>query len=194
MGTAIGSLIAIGFGLVFVVATVGELPAGVALGIRIAGGVVAFVLAVAVLRVARGPVDTPAGDSGLAVRRYWAVAGAEGLALFGGIVVLNAVFDRPEFVVPWIAFVVGVHFVALAKVWRLALFVPLGAVLVVFGAAGAVLAAAGADLGVVGLVSGVCSGTALFGSVLAALAAFGVTRQGCVRATTWSGIGVSPGT
>ena len=51
-------------------------------------------------------------------RGYWLVVVAEVVLLFGGIAVLRA-WERPEETnVAWIAFVVGVHFIALAPAWR----------------------------------------------------------------------------
>jgi hypothetical protein len=111
-------------------------------------------------------------SGGFAGRRYWNIVGLEGLALFGGLVVVNGVLGRPEFAVPWIALVVGVHFVVLAQAWRISLYRWLGVVQTVLGLTGFVLAATGAALSTVNLVAGVLSGAALYVTV-----AVGVLRS-----------------
>jgi len=130
--------------------------------------VVAVVLTAGVFWVARkGTVHGEAPDGGFAGRAYWNVVGGECLALFGGLVVINAVFGQPKLAVPWIALVVGVHFVLLAQAWRIGLYRVLGIVQAGLGLAGFVLAAAGAALATVNLVAGVLSGVALYGAVAA---------------------------
>jgi hypothetical protein len=168
-GMVVGSVIALIFGTVFVEVNCGGLPGSWPLAVRIAGVVVAVGLLVAVLRTARGGAAGGVPGGGFADRRYWNIVGVEGLALFGGLVVINAVFDRPEFAVPWIALVVGVHFVVLGKAWRLDLFTWLGVVQTLLGLAGFVLAGAGASTTTVEVVAGVLSGVALFATVAAAV-------------------------
>ncbi|MBB5082636.1 hypothetical protein [Nonomuraea endophytica] len=96
---------------------------------------------------------------------YLAVVAAEVVLLFGGLRVLAALGVPAQANVAWVAFVVGVHFVALAPVWKdWAIAVP-GAVLTVLGVAGLVMAATG-GLAWVPFVSGVLSGAVLLaGSV-----------------------------
>ncbi len=165
----VGSIIALVFGTVFVEVNSGGLPGSWPLVVRVAGAVVAVGLLIAVLRAARGGADRNVPGAGFADRRYWNIVGVEGLALFGGLAVINAVLGRPEFAVPWIALVVGVHFVVLGQVWRLELFKWLGVVQTVLGVAGFVLAAMGASRTTVEVVAGVLSGVALFATVAAAV-------------------------
>jgi hypothetical protein len=101
-------------------------------------------------------------------RGYLVVVVAEAILLFGGIRVLAAL-GRPEQTnVAWVAFVVGVHFIALAPVWKdWGIAVP-GGVLTLLGAAGLVLASTAA-VAWVPFVSGVLSGVVL----LAGTATFG---------------------
>jgi hypothetical protein len=93
-------------------------------------------------------------------RGYLIVVAAEAILLFGGIRVLSAL-ERPEQTnVAWVAFVVGVHFVALAPIWKdWGIAVP-GVVLTLLGAAGLVLASTAA-VAWVPLISGVLSGVVL---------------------------------
>jgi len=169
VGLVVGSLVAISFGLVFVVVNSGELG-GWTTGVRIGGVVVAVALLVGLVLAARRAAAAPATDhKGFVDQRYWRIVGLEGIALFGGLVVINAVLGQPKVAVAWIAVVVGVHFVGLARLWGMDLYLVLGAVMAVLGLAGFVLAAAGASAGTIGLVSGVLSGVALFASVAVAL-------------------------
>ncbi|WAL63247.1 hypothetical protein ORV05_19675 [Amycolatopsis cynarae] len=161
MGQATGYLIGILFGLVFVEVNARGLPGPWPLVVRIAGVVIAVALFLAV-RGGPGPADGGGFTPG---RGYWLVVAAEALALFGGLFVINGVLRHPQVAVAWIAVVVGVHFFALAAVFRLNRFHGLGAVLTVLGLAGFVLAALGASAATVGVVSGVLSGLALFTTV-----------------------------
>jgi hypothetical protein len=74
--------------------------------------------------------------------------------------------DAPDAVIAWISFVLGVHFVALAVVWKTVIFARLGVVLAVCGALGLVLAAAGADEAAIDLVGGIVPGALLLGFAL----------------------------
>ncbi len=98
-------------------------------------------------------------------RGYLVVVAAEVILLFGGIRML-AIWGRPEEGnVAWVALVVGVHFIALAPIWKeWGIAVP-GVLLTVLGAAGLVLASTTAVVWVP-FVSGVLSGVVLLtGSV-----------------------------
>jgi hypothetical protein len=84
------------------------------------------------------------------------------VAIFGGLALLNAV-DASEGAVGWIAFVVGVHFFALAAAWRRAFMIWLGAALVLCGATSLGLAAGGAAARAIDFTGGVLSGAVLLG-------------------------------
>ncbi|MFB9238531.1 hypothetical protein ACFFWC_23880 [Plantactinospora siamensis] len=79
-----------------------------------------------------------------ASRRYGIIVGLSYLVLFVGAIALGRA-DRPEYIAPWVAFVIGAHFWALIPVLRdRAVLIPLGAVVVaVAGAAVALHAANG---------------------------------------------------
>jgi hypothetical protein len=178
MGLVIGSLIAISFGLVFILLNSGGVAAPWPTVIRVAGVVAAVVLLAGVVRVSRAEV--PAGTHDAGVRgfsdwRFRVIALVEFVSIFAGIFLLNTVFHLQATGVAWVAFVVGVHFVALALIWRMPMFTVLGVVMAVLGVLGFVLIVL-IDGGMGMLVAGVGSGLALFGAVAAGLrrdAAFG---------------------
>ncbi|MCC5581531.1 hypothetical protein IMZ11_38605 [Microtetraspora sp. AC03309] len=93
-------------------------------------------------------------------RGYLIVVAAEAILIFGGIRVLAAL-GRPEQAnVAWVAFVVGVHFIALAPIWKdWGIAVP-GVALTLLGATGLVLASTAA-VAWVPFVGGVLPGVAL---------------------------------
>jgi hypothetical protein len=170
-GMVAGSLIALVFGVVFVMANTARLGGGWTIGVRVAGVAVALALLVAVLRRRRAaaPAAAPPGPPWFTDRAYLTIVGIEAVALFGGLFVLNRLLGITTLNIAWIALVVGTHFFALGRVWRLPLFHGLGAAMVVLAVAGAALHAAGAGPAAVDLVAGVGSGAALFATVAAAL-------------------------
>jgi len=88
---------------------------------------------------------------------------AEVGVIAAGLVVLKGPLHVPEGAVAWVAQVVGVHFIALAVVWKLVFFHGLGAALVFCGVAGLVLAATGSAVSAINLVGGVLPGAILLG-------------------------------
>lgn len=159
-GEAIGSLIAIVFGLVFVVVNSGEQAAPWPLVVRVAGVVVAVALVMLLLR--RGKPEGGAGTTFFDRGRFRWIVFAEVVALFAGLYVINGVLGHGEAGVAWIALVVGVHFVAMGRAFRLTRFRALGGTMTVLGLAGFALAFANAGAAAIGLVAGVLSGVALF--------------------------------
>lgn len=166
-GMITGSLVGVVFGLVFIEVNSGGLPGNWPLVVRVAGAVVAAGLLAGLVWVARkGEVEEKVASGGFVGRRYWNIVGLEGLALFGGLIVINGALGKPEFAVPWIALVVGVHFVFLGHAWQIDLYKWLGYVQSALGLAGFALAATGAALSTVNLVAGVLSGVALYTTVV----------------------------
>ncbi|WP_206060586.1 hypothetical protein [Nonomuraea basaltis] len=98
-------------------------------------------------------------------RGYLIIVAAEAILLFGGVRVLAA-WGLPEQAnVGWVAFGVGVHFIALAPIWKdWSIAVP-GAALTLLGAAGLVLAPTAA-VAWVPFVSGVLSGVVLLSGTI----------------------------
>lgn len=163
-GEAIGSIVAIVFGLVFVLVNSGGLASPWPVAIRVAGAVVAAGLFVLLAR--RGKPEGGAGTTFFDRSQFRWIVLAEVVALFGGLFVINGVLGHGEAGVAWIAVVVGVHFLAMGRAFRLARFLTLGGVMTALGVAGFVLAFAGAGAAMIGLVSGVLSGVALFAVAL----------------------------
>ena len=170
-GIVVGSLIGTAFGLVFILANSGDPVAPWPAIIRAAGLFVALLLVLGVVAVARrSPAAVPGNSdaAGFMGRGYRIIVVAEVIALFGGLMLINNVFHRPAVAVAWVAVVVGVHFIGLAKVWRMPIYTVLGTVQTLLGLAGFLLYAFGAP-SAIGLVSGVGSGVALFATVGTAL-------------------------
>ncbi|MBY8871295.1 hypothetical protein K7640_05485 [Micromonospora sp. PLK6-60] len=172
-GLVVGSLVAISFGTVFILVNSGGLAAPWPLVLRVAGLLVAALLLVWLVRVARqAPPAGPAAEAaGFMDRRYWLVVALEAVALFGGLAVINGVLHRPAVAVAWVAVVVGVHFFGLAHIWRMPRYHWLGGVMTALGLAGFLAYALGATAPTIGLISGVGCGAALLTTVALALRA-----------------------
>ena len=160
-GQRLGSFIGGVFGLIYVEVNAGALAAPAATAVRIAGAV-AFAGLLALLAVRRGSAApaTAAARGGFGPR-YWLVVAAEVAAIAAGSALLNGPFDRPRAVVAWVSVVVGVHFAALAAVWRVSLFRWLGAAIALAGVAGLAAAGLGASSAVIATVGGVLPGALL---------------------------------
>ncbi|WP_131096944.1 hypothetical protein [Streptomonospora litoralis] len=170
-----GLLIGSSFGAVFVCVNVQPpLPAAASATLRVAA-VAAFLTVVALgFAAARrgafgesGADDASAGRPPMFGRGFLLVVAAEAVVLFGGFPVLRELGAPAEANLAWIALVVGVHFIALAAVWRAPSVAVPGAALALLSAAGFALAAA-ALAPLVPLVSGVGSGAVLLGAGIAA--------------------------
>lgn len=173
----LGITIGTAFGLVFVLVNAGVLPSPWPTVLRVAGALAFVGVQVALQAAARRPV--PAGPGGVAFTRgYWLVVVLEAVALVVGLQVLARVLDAGEAGVAWVSLVVGVHFFALAAVWREVSLHLLGGALAVCGAAGLLLALTGAGEAAVATVGGVAPGFVLLaGGALAAASAVRVPQQ-----------------
>lgn len=110
-------------------------------------------------------------------RQYWVIVAIEVVFLFGGMALLNQ--WRPSAIVGWIAFVVGLHFFWLARLWssgsREISLVAAG--LTVLGVAGLTVAFTTDSRDAVALISGVGSGVVLLaGSLTAAVSSLSGAR------------------
>ncbi|MGA5762363.1 hypothetical protein [Nonomuraea bangladeshensis] len=164
-----GLLIGAVFGAVFVVVNAHEpLNGVVATFLRVAACLAAVAVAAMWFSAARGQRTGEGGSGGpMFGRGYLAVVAAEALLLFGGLRVLAA-WERPvQANVAWIAVVVGVHFVALAPIWRTWDIAVPGALLTVLGVAGLVMTGTAA-IAWVPFVSGVLSGVTLLAGAVTA--------------------------
>lgn len=160
----VGGLVVLIFGFVFVQADLGGLPSGLQVALRIAAVVVGVGLFAAINRFRQ----TAAPGAGFG-RRYWTIVAVEAIALVAGIIVINAVLHAHDLTVPWIAFVVGVHFFAFISLWQSRIYLVLGIVVTVLGLAGFALYAAGASAVTVHAVSGIGSGVVLYLAAVGAL-------------------------
>lgn len=160
-GQRLGSFIGGVFGLIYVEVNAGVLAAPAATALRIAGAV-AFAGLLALLAVNRGSgAPAAAAARGGFGPRYWLVVAAEVAAIAAGSALLNGPLDRPRAVVAWVSVVVGMHFAALAAVWRVSLFRWLGAAIALCGLAGLAAAGLGASSAVIATVGGVLPGALL---------------------------------
>lgn len=155
---AVGGLVVLVFGLIFVEADLSGLSSGVQTTVRIVALIVALAL-FSVINRARRAAGATRGEFG---RQYWTIVAVEVVALLAGIVVINSVFGAHELTVPWIAVVVGVHFFAFIRLWGSRVYLVLGVVVTLLGVAGFVVYALGGSLLTIRLVSGICSGIVLY--------------------------------
>ncbi len=95
-----------------------------------------------------------------AARGYRLVVAAEVIALVAGSIVLIAT-NRTEYQIVWIAFVVGVHFVAFGRQFA-ARYYLLGGALIVAAIAGLVVGLAGGGVAVTAAVTGLAAGVCMF--------------------------------
>ncbi len=167
-GQRIGSIVAAVFGLVYVVVNSSHFAAPVMWVVRACAVAAAVAIAIA-LASRRGEM---AGGRGGAVndtarhtypRSFWLVTAGEVIALFGGVLVINRVFHRPEASVAWVSIVVGVHFLPMARMFSQRFFYLMGAAIIVCGLVGLVLVARHAPEAVIAAVSGVVPGAILLG-------------------------------
>jgi hypothetical protein len=160
-GHRLGIVIGAGFGLVYVLVNARVLasPVGPALQVL---GLVGFAAVLIRLFRADPTVREGGGRRGAGIASgYWLVVVAEVVAVAVGNLVLNKVLDLPLAVLPWTSFVVGLHFVGLAKVWGEPSLSWLGAVITALGALGLLLASVHVGREAIALTSGVGPGTAL---------------------------------
>lgn len=159
-GYRLGLVIGAVFGLIYVVVNASALgtPVGPLLQLL---GLAAFVGLLVVLRRSPSvPVDAVASSPRFG-SGYWLVIAGEVAAMVAGIAVLNGLLELPQAVLPWISFVVGVHFLVLARVWGEPSLSWLGAGITVCGALGLTVAAVGADDATIAAIAGVAPGALL---------------------------------
>ncbi len=164
-GPRLGCLIGGAFGFAFVAANTASLPAQVSTVLRIIAAV-AFIALVA-LATRRQPPSGSRPNSvdnfGLGLT-YWLVVAAEFAAIVVGAKVLTDHLALPNAVAAWVSIVVGVHFVALAPMWRFPAFYLLGGFIGLCGMVGLIAAASHASESVSATVGGVLPGVLLLGS------------------------------
>lgn len=174
-GARLGSTISGAFGLVYVEANAGQIPAPAGPALRIAAAAAFALLLLGLLATRHARTPRGGGDgSGAAPgfdRRYWLVVAAEAVAIVAGSAIVRGPLGLPDATVAWVSIVVGAHFFGLAAIWDMAPFRALGAAIGACGAVGLIAAAAGAGAAAVALAGGV-----LPGALLLAAGGWGVAR------------------
>ena len=160
-GERVGALIGAIAGLVFILINAGALRDPWSWALR-ATAILAFAVVVwlSVLRRDRTHRDR-VSPSAAAWRVYWAMVAFEVVLLPVGVNVLVR-GDRPELTVPWVALIVGIHFLPFARAFESSVFGVLGFVLIGLAVVGAVLALLVGEEAAT-LTAGVGSGIALLG-------------------------------
>ncbi|MEO7060190.1 MAG: hypothetical protein ABI083_10740 [Lapillicoccus sp.] len=162
-GAKVGSLIGCCGGLAFYLINAGPLSGSWPLVVQILG-VVLFVVVVGLVLRARviGHGGEPTRGQ---LRAYgWTVIG-EVAAIFIGSRVLVAVSDRTTVSLPWVAVVLGVHFVIFAPIFKEPVFAWFGVPIAVLGVVGLGLALADTGAATIGVVAGIIPGTIMFAAV-----------------------------
>jgi len=166
VATRLPPLIAIGFGLAFVLINAPSLPHPWPSWARLGAIAVAVVLAAWVLLRPVRPAPRP-GRHAMVV--YWRWVAIEAAAIFVGARSLMWL-DAKEFGVIWVIAVVGVHFIPFARAFHRPSYRVLGGLLIALAAVGAVLTARWGATG--SALAGVLAGAVL----LVVAAAFGRAR------------------
>jgi hypothetical protein len=160
-GRRLGALIGAIAGLVFILINAGALPgwwAWAARGVGIAAFLAVLWLSVLKRDIEQADLPSPSASSW---RVYWAMVAFEVVLLPVGVKVL-AGLGHAELSVPWVALIVGVHFLPFARAFGAPVFRVLGLVLIALAAVGGGLAVlVGQDAGTV--TAGIGSGIALLG-------------------------------
>lgn len=169
-GREIGAQISGVFGTVFVWMNSGGLPAALRVALvilAVCALVVIVFLSIRSYHAQRVGTQESARDHESGERRqgppfgwpYWIIVIIEVILLVGGSRLITS-WGYPELGVAWVAVVVGTHFFALARIFRLVRFHLLGASVTLLGVAGFVLRPLGA-LDAIAVVSGIASGLVL---------------------------------
>ncbi|MEO7070706.1 MAG: hypothetical protein ABI131_09475 [Nostocoides sp.] len=130
----IGSVIGAIAGLAFVLINAGTVPAPLLWRLVATSGFVAIIWFV----VLRGAEVDPVSPSRAALRTYGISVAAMVVAIPLGATIITNVLDRPNAVLVWVVFVVGVHFLPFAHAFHLPVFHWLSASLVAVSVVGTV--------------------------------------------------------
>jgi hypothetical protein len=169
-GALVGAMISGMFGLAWTQWGAAGVSGSASGAIRVAGiaiGLVIFFLSARLRRSAlrdSGSVSsappTEGAGSLFSSPAYRLVVALEVVALLGGALLLGAIGHR-EYIIAWFATVVGIHFLALARLFWVG-FYGLGTALIAAGIAGAITGFAGGGLGGIEAVSGLIAAASLF--------------------------------
>jgi len=168
---AIGAVISVIFGGVWINWGASGLTGAAAAGIRVAGLVLALVILVWTVRLWRSPPrasssqspEAPPGQRSrfrFSMSSYLVVVALEAVACGRGGKLLSATGHR-DYIIVWVATVVGVHFLAFGRLFW-AGFYWLGTALIAAGAAGAMVGFAGGGSGAIKATCGLIAAASMF--------------------------------
>jgi hypothetical protein len=162
-GALVGAMISSVFGAAWTAWGASGFSGAVSGLIRLAGLVVGAIILLWCTRLWRGAPrgDQPAESGSMfSSRGYRLVVAAEIAALVAGNALLAASGQR-EYIIAWVATVVGIHFLAFGRLFW-AGFYWLGAALIAAGIAGVAVGLAGGGASRIEAVSGLIAATSLF--------------------------------
>lgn len=163
--TYVGHVIGASFGLVFVGVNSSPLMPALRLAIcLLAAASFGLVVAGWVKTLRTGRQQPSPATSDRFDRTYWLIVAIEAVALFAGLAVISRI--EPAANLGWIALVVGLHFIALARVWPAGRADMLGIAIamIALGIVGLVVAFFSGRVEPVMIIAGVGSGVGLTGS------------------------------
>lgn len=159
-GALVGAMIAGVFGAMWTLWGASGLGDPAALMVRLVGIVIGAGLIAGSIRAVRKVPGTPEPGSMFSDTRYRVIVVAEVVAIVVGGLLLNAT-GYPQYVCPWVAFVVGAHFLLFGRIFW-AGFAVLGGALVGAAVLGTVLGLITGDRGIVVATTALLSAAALF--------------------------------
>lgn len=156
-GEVVGAVIGATAGLVFILVNSGSMPGALAPAVRILGGIAFLAILASLFMRSKGSRGRPMTPDPRARRVYWRSVAVEAILIPVGASAFTRL-SHPELVVPWVALVVGAHFLPFARAFQVAGFRPLAWCLIglaVIGGCLALTAGAAAGAAVAGVLSGV---------------------------------------
>lgn len=146
------------FGIAWAAWGASGLSSATAIVVRIVGVLLGVLI---IIRSARLRRSAPAGrESMFKSSRYWLVLAAEIAAIAAGAVILRAT-GHQAYISPWIAMVVGVHFLGFGRLFAAA-FYAVGAAVIIAAIAGAAVGLAGAGTHGIEATTGLITAASLF--------------------------------
>jgi hypothetical protein len=160
-GALVGAMISGGFGVAWILWGASGLSGAASTVVRIAGIAVGVVIMLWCAYLWR---SAPAGESGSGAMfssgAYRLIVALEVLALICGNLLLG-VIGQSEYIIAWVATVVGVHFLAFGRQFWVG-FSWLGATLIVAGIAGTMVGLLGGSAGAIKATAGLIAAASLF--------------------------------
>jgi hypothetical protein len=159
-GALVGAMISAGFGLGWSQWGASGLSGGASSVVRVAGIVVGAVILLWCAWLWSTAPGEAASRSMFSSRSYRLIVAFEVVAIIGGNALLGAI-GHSGYIIAWVATVVGIHFLAFARLFWGG-FRWLGAALITAGIAGAVVGFASGRSGAIEATSGLIAAASLF--------------------------------